>query len=420
MTKPPSPTSQNDTVLLLGNYRPSLAAIRALAADGRRLVLGLGANEPGIEWSRHVKDIWQHPRLDEGDGAAFLAALKAFLAQRNDIGTLLPVSDEMVLFVARHRGEIAPLARIASPAADIVLACADKVESLTLARTHGVATHPFAVVHDREELFYDAERIGYPLALRPLTPGLKLFGQKALILEDRAALETAFTAWPAEHACLLLQRFADGQRHNLYFAARKGELVACVESLILRTNAPDGTGTSVLERTVEPTPALVEETRRLTAALDYTGVGFTQFIVARDGRSSCFLEIDARMSANLAVPEQSGVPLTRLALALADGGTAPEAGEAFAYRRDRLYAWTFGDLSGLKRAMLDRKVSLAGALGLSARIAAAAIRADGHLTWSLRDPMPTVAMFAYGLFGITIPAQILQGSHLIDTTAGTL
>lgn len=394
---------RGDTVLLLGNYRPSLTLIRTMAAEGRRFIVGLNAGEIGYEYSRHVTEAWRHPAIDRNAGADFLTALASLLDKRDDIGTVLPVSDAMVLFLARHRDAIAPCVAVASPAPEIVLLCADKIKSLELAHANGVSTLPFAVVRDGRTLRETADLIGYPLTLRSLTPGLRLHDRKALIIDDAAALKTTLARWPDGHDSLLVQRFAAGGRRNMFFAARHGRLLAHVESRILRTRTVDGTGFSVLEETVEPTPALVEDTRRLIAALNYTGVGFTQFILAPDGDGHCFIEIDARLSANTAVPELSGVPMARLAIALAREDDPGFKEDDFSYGKGRLYAWTFGDLSGLKHAVRGGDVAMYGALARLVDIARAAWRADVHFTWSWRDPLPTAAIFLRGIFRLTLP-----------------
>lgn len=394
---------RGDAVLLVGNYRPSLTIIRTLAAEGRPFIVSVGPDEIDCEQSRHVTEIWRHPGIKANAGADFLAALASLLQTRVDIGIVLPVSDTMTLFMARHRDAIPPHVAVASPAPETVLLCAEKIESLELARATGVATLPFTVVGDGRTLREEAGRIGYPITLRSLTPGLKLHDRKALIIAAAAGLETRLARWPDGHDSLLLQRFAAGERHNMFFAARNGRLITCVESRILRTDAVDGTGFSVLEETVARTPALVEDTRRLVAALGFNGVGFTQFILAPDGIGHCFIEIDARLSANTAVPELSGVPIVRLTLALARGDDTALDEDDFSYEAGRLYAWSLGELSGLRHAVRSGDLTVGGALAWLVAIVHAAWRADAHLTWSWRDPLPTVAKFLHGTFSLSLP-----------------
>jgi hypothetical protein len=54
-------------------------------------------------------------------------------------------------------------------------------------------------------------------------------------------------------------------------------------------------------------------------------------------------------------------------------------------------SWTFGDLAGLWYAIGQGEITRAGALAELGRIARTAVRADVHVTWFWRDPLPTIA-----------------------------
>jgi hypothetical protein len=60
-------------------------------------------------------------------------------------------------------------------------------------------------------------------------------------------------------------------------------------------------------------------------------------------------------------------------------------------RDGHTYAWTFGDLAGLWYAISHGEITRAGALAELGRIARTAVLADVHVTWSWRDPVPTMA-----------------------------
>ena len=64
-------------VLVVGNYRPTIATVRSLGRAGCRLVVGCPPLRSYAEKSRHVAEAWIHPPLED---AAFGPALLAFLA----------------------------------------------------------------------------------------------------------------------------------------------------------------------------------------------------------------------------------------------------------------------------------------------------------------------------------------------------
>ncbi|MEM8648448.1 MAG: hypothetical protein AAGF86_19210, partial [Pseudomonadota bacterium] len=297
--------SDQPAILLLGNYRPAVIIARALAPLGNHIVLGLQGEEHGVRFSRFVSGTWDHPELSRA--GAFNAALKSYLHQNPQIGCVLPVTEEFVNAFARKDISLPEGVTLASPRDDVVNIFADKVGALELAKSLSVSTLPFAIVEDYADLVSRAAAIGYPLTVRPLGTTARLFGRKALILASSRELRTELKAWPQGHRHLLLQRYAQGTRHNVYFAAQNGTLIGVSESKINRTNNPDGTGLAVDGQTLAPTPELLEDTRRLVEATRYTGIGLAQFIVDPESGDTCFLELNPRVSGSHAVPERAGV-----------------------------------------------------------------------------------------------------------------
>lgn len=379
------------TVLLLGNYRPALVAARALSKLGCRVVLGLGGGEGGNEYSRAVDEVWDHPEL-AGSGDAFVQALERFLARRPDITVVYPIGEPFVLCFAERGMRFEDHALIASVAPGIATICSDKLAMLDLATTAGVGCLPYAAVDGYDDLLPAAEAVGFPVVVRPLNSKVLIGTRKAVICHDRSELKAAVPIWPKDVVTLLVQRLASGVRHNVFFAAHQGEVVRALETRILRTDRIDGTGYAVDGVTVQPTPKLIFETRALAKALDFTGVGLAQFICDAETGRSCFLELNPRLAGSHAITEYAGQELTRLAIELA-ADIAPDARDRdFAYRPGIRYAWSYGDLRGIKTALADGEASAADVPAMLARFLWTAIRAETHMSWSWRDPAPAFAL----------------------------
>ena len=378
-------------ILLLGNYRPAVVIARALAPLGYRIVLGLQGEEHGVRFSRFVSETWDHPELNRA--GAFDAELKRYLHQNPQISCVLPVTEEFVNAFARQDICLPEGVTLVSPSNDVVNTFADKVGALKLAKSLGVSTLPFAIVEDYAALISRAAAIGYPLTIRPLGTTARLFGRKALILANSRELRAELKTWPQGHTHLLLQRYAQGTRHNVYFAAQNGSLIGVSESKINRTNNLDGTGLAVDGQTLTPTPELLEGTRRLVEETHYTGIGLAQFIVDPESGDTCFLELNPRVSGSHAVPERAGVPLSRWAVELAETGPAPDqvSSDCGFGRCDIRYVWTSGDLLALKTSLMDRHISPAQVPGLLLKIARSALAANTHMIWRWDDPLPAVA-----------------------------
>ncbi len=384
-------SSSQPAILLLGNYRPAVVIARALAPLGYRIVLGLQGEEHGVRFSRFVSETWDHPELSRT--VAFQSELKGYLHRNPQITSVLPVTEEFVNAFARQDISLPEGVVLASPSNDVVTTFSDKVGALELAKRLSVSTLPFAIVEDYADLISQAAAIGYPLTIRPLGTTARLFGRKALILANSRELRTELKAWPQGHARLLLQRFAEGTRHNVYFAAECGRLIGVSESKINRTNNVDGTGLAVDGQTLAPTSELLEGTRRLVAATRYTGIGLAQFIVDPQSGDTCFLELNPRVSGSHAVPERAGLPLSRWAVELAEAGPGSDQASTDCTfgRCDIRYVWTSGDLLALKTSLMDRNISLSQVPGLLFKIARSALSANTHMIWRWDDPLPALA-----------------------------
>ena len=397
-TAPPSdPVSsrsrEGETVLLLGNYRPALTVVRALAAEGFRPMVGLGGHEGCVEHSRYADESWDHTPLT-GRGEAFIADLNALLAARPDITTVYPIAEEFTACLAMHGDRLPGRVVVASVDPAIFELCQDKVRMLEFVDALGVECLPFEVVTAYDQAIRAARRVGYPIVVRPLTPRVKLGTKKALICRDETEFRAALPAWPDGQHALLLQQEARGIRHNVFFAARGGRILRSLETRIFRTDRRDGTGYAVDGITVARTPQLHEECRRMAEALDYTGVGLAQFILdPRTGRS-CFLELNSRIAGSHAITDGVGQELSLLAVELARGALSPRHLAPWDYPVGVRYGWSYGDLRGLKSAIAEGEVSYPEAAGWLLRSLFTAWRADVHMTWRWDDPLPTLALFA--------------------------
>ena len=398
------------TILLLGNYRPAVVIARALAARGYRIVLGLEGEPHGCEYSRFVHETWDHPHL-ETDRHRFLPALKRFVAERPDIGAVLPVTEEFVNLFAHHSEPFADDVVLVSPSPEVVNVFASKPATLDLAERRAVPTNPFKQVHSHRALIDEANRIGFPITVRPLGTTARLFDKKALILDTSENLKLALPDWPKGHDTLLLQRFANGIRHNLYFAALDGQIIATCESRILRTDRPDGTGLAVDGETVPVSPVLFRDTQALIEDTGYTGIGLAQFIVDAATGERCFLELNPRVSGSHAVPENAGIPLSALAVDLALISNVShenkikskilkmlidsesQSNELSHYNKTYKlvrYVWTSGDLASAKLALTEGEIGYSGLFTRVCDTVRSAVRADTHMIWTLSDPLPAM------------------------------
>ncbi|MGJ3262708.1 MAG: hypothetical protein ACFE0R_05665 [Salinarimonas sp.] len=378
------------TVLLLGDYRPTLTLARDYARRGWRVLVAGRGRVGAAGASRAVAEVIDLVDAD-ADPAGFLSGLEAILAAHPEIAAVIPVAEGTVRALADNAARLPQGAVWATPAPDVVEACLDKPASFRRARACDVPVAPFALVHDHAALLREAAAIGFPLVIRPLASTRRLDGEKALTIADAGSLVARLPRWPAGHEGLLLQRRVAGRRHNVYFAARRGTLIRACEAVIARTDRADGSGLAVDGHTIAPDAARLAHVAALVEDLGYTGIGCAQFLVDPDDGATWFLEINPRVAGNHAAPEAAGLELGRLAVALAAGDAEEE--RLVIGRAGLRYSWTWGDLAGIKAL----KASGAGAgalLRATGRMLATALASDVRMTWSWRDPGPTLVLYA--------------------------
>jgi biotin carboxylase len=392
MVRMPAP-SRPATVLLLGNYRPTLVLARALSAIGHRVVVD-SPGEGTAEFSRFASEVWRHPPIAQ-QPVAVLDGLRAFLARRPDIGIVFPVTEEFVRLLVSNRDSLPADRRYVLPRADLVATMLDKVAAYRLAEAAGVPVAPWDRVERYDDLATSCDRIGYPVVVRPLGP-TRLGGRKALIVATPTDLGQSLPAWPADQPALLVQRKISGPRFNQYFAAQRGRVVRIAQADVGRTDHRDGTGLAVTGRTVPVDERLHGYTAMLAAKLDYHGVGCAQYLVSPE--MTTFLELNPRIGGNHAIPEAAGLGLGALAVALA----APDCPDVpvIVGRPGIRYAWTQGDLAGLRTALVRDALPWRDALVWGWQAARTFFSADLHLTWRLDDPLPTIMTYARHLPGM--------------------
>ena len=371
------------SVLLLGDYRQSLTIARSLRSRGDRVVAMVSpGGESYLRHCRGVDDLWHTEQSisDDGFDRSLAEAVSTF-----EVDVVFPVGDGELAWFAEDPDRIG--VPVAAPDVGTIRQCHDKQSLLALCTSLGIAHSEGAEVTGLDQLEAVVDELGFPAIIKPSDPLKRLLKAKAIICRSADDLDRHLASWPDDHDALIVQRYVDGPRHNLYFAAERGQVRGLAEVEILRTDTPDDTGYAVDGVTVEPNPTLVAATEALAKELKYQGVGCTQFLVSPDGETS-FLELNPRLGANFAVVDRAGLNLVHVAVDSALGRPIPPLSSRTGVR----YAWTTGDFEGLVRAFRDRTIGPRQAVLWVRRLVATALRARVHITWSWRDPMPTLAI----------------------------
>jgi predicted ATP-grasp superfamily ATP-dependent carboligase len=378
---------------VLGNYVAAVHAVRSLAGAGFHVILGTSTEYGTAQHSRHCHEVFAHPPIDDED--AFLEALDTFVRSRPDVAVILPLLASYVACLASHPDRMpdGPVIALAEPAT--VLTCLDKDRMLAMATELGVPVRRSLVAHDLAELEAAASSVGFPLIVKStgdrygLLPGRR----KAIRSRDMRELREALPDWPSGHPSLVVQPWVSGPRHNVNFAARGGRLLVTFDTRAPRTDRVDGTGFGVRWDLVRPDERLTRATEAMVARLGYTGVGATQFLVPERGEPH-FLELNPRVGMPARVWAAFGFDTVHAACQL--------AGVEVGWREDPGYtqpvgphgAWTSREAYGLLTAIGRSELGGRDAVSRIGAMIRTAVTADVHLTWSVSDPLPSLAAWS--------------------------
>ncbi len=389
--------SDKQTVLVLGAYRQSLAVARSLGAS-RNVILGRTESKTYVDRSRFVCRTWQHPEIDAENPGQFLAALDVFIEQHPEITAVFPVGDSEILFLCQHRESLSKSVTWVMPTSEVVDACQQKTEMFRRVDQLSIPNAAFAsVAGGAPELLSAADEIGFPCIIKPENETSRIFGKKAFIALSRQSLcerldqfSSQLDAIPSES---IVQRYYSCPRRNIYFFADHGKVQASVEIQIDRTDQWDGTGYAVEGHAVEPDHDWSNHLEALAESLNYHGAGCLQYLIDPSTGQATFLEINARLGANVACAIGCNLDLPHWWLQQSCGAT-PSIPEPFRSPIGRRYTWLYGDVLGLKKAISGRERSFGEIGSWIKNTIAANLRSRTHVTFQLRDPVPTLVVFA--------------------------
>jgi len=390
VAEPTDAPGDGSIALVLGNYRAGLAAARQLKRLGYRVVVG---SEPGAycaDRSRSVDETWHAPAPGS---AEFPDALRRYLADEPSVSVIMPVLEPYMDAIAALATELEERAVLALPSPEIVAICHDKYRWFTFSSETGVENPAFGLAHDLAELRGLVAEIGGPVVIKPVEGGKRLGRLKAITVSHERDLDHQLPAWPLGHRALMVQRRFEGDRYNIYFAARDGRVLRQQTSLSLRTARADGSGQTIEGITTAPIPTLSASLEKVTAAMSYTGVGCAQYLYDDASGESCFLEINPRFGASHTVVEHIGMGLTRLAIELAGNRPEPAAAmEPFQPDTGTRFIWSYGDIAGLAESRAGGDITRRQAIGWLAASIRGLARARVHVTWSWKDPRPALSI----------------------------
>jgi predicted ATP-grasp superfamily ATP-dependent carboligase len=316
----PSVGAAGCVVVTDGLWRKSLSAIRSLGKAGFQVaVMGDSVFTTGF-WSRYTRRRIRAPLASqdaEGFGGALLHTLEE-LAHGAGRPVLVPMEDASLMWISRHRQQVAACADLLLAPADSLAVAQDKAATVRVAREIGLPCPQTWAPASVEELCAHVAHLepgGF--VVKPRTGS----GSAGVVYGEPRTAEVWRREWERQGPLLIQERIpaaGAGQGVGLLMDGA-GSCVAAFAHERLR-EYPNSGGPSTDRRSIHA-PQLVEWSIALLQRLSWRGIAMTEWKVdVRDGTPK-LMEINPRFWGSLELAVRAGVDFPVLYARAARGDT---------------------------------------------------------------------------------------------------
>lgn len=367
------------TVLVTdGNERSSLAAVRALAEAGYRVMTCSSREHSLTGHSRFSRRSWTvsdpltRPERYVGDLAE--------IVQREDVDVVLPMTEPSLLALLPQRDQLAP-AILPFAGYEKLEMLLNKEEVIRRAPAHGIAVPRQVIVAEPgTATSASVADLQFPVVLKPSrSVGRSDDGRTNVgvthVLEA-SQFESVVSSQPPAAFPLLVQERISGPGIGIFLLLGRDGLIARFAHRRIREKPPSG-GVSVLRESIQPDEALFNKARSLLEDFGWEGVAMVEFKVDEKSGQPYLMEVNPRLWGSLQLAIDAGVDFPTLLMQSALGETVSRQLEYASGVRTR---WLWGEVDHLV-------AQISSAVGGSARLldkmrrAAEAVRVFG-LEWS--------------------------------------
>ena len=336
------------TVLVLdGNENQAVAATRALARAGHRVLVGAETSWSKAGWSRHADRTFTYPSPAE-DADGFVAAVSAMVLAQGG-AFVMPMTERTLLPLSRDRVRLTRIGGVfVAPDHQRVLQACSKEYTTRLARSLGLAVpRTWCLAADAHEAGGLASEVPYPVVLKPAMSHEPVEGTvratgAPVYARNAAEFAGAWRDLAARARTIVVQEFVSGHGAGYFALVRHGQPIVEFAHRRIRDVRPTGSGSSVRE-SVPLDGRMQDASRRLLAALEWHGVAMVEFRRRADG-TPVFLEINGRFWNSLPLAVAAGVDFPRLLVEL---GTTGHIDAPLRYRTGVRCRWWLGDFRHL-------------------------------------------------------------------------
>jgi predicted ATP-grasp superfamily ATP-dependent carboligase len=371
----------------------AVSIIRSLGRRGFRVVAADSVRRSPGFYSRYTTERFLYPDPSRAPEEFVDAMYRAVRDGRIDL--VIPVTDDVIVPLARARDRFAPVTKLAVPEEPARERAADKLETIELAERLGIPVPRTQAVEDPAEAVDAAPDLGWPVVVKPRVSRLYRNGAVSAFEVAYApdALGLAQVLRRMNGSPVLLQEYRPGTGHGVELLTHRGRLLAAFQHRRLH-EVPISGGASALRESVPLDPVLLEHSLELLRALDWTGLAMVEFRVA--GGAATLMEVNGRIWGSLPLAVKCGVDFpAKLAQLHLKGPPDPQEPPAIRYpvgvrsrNLDLEVAWIASVLRRRRRYPFLASPSRREALRAAARLP---LPADGYDVLCRDDSRPGLA-----------------------------
>jgi len=390
------------TVLVTdGEQRAALAVVRSLGRAGHIVHVCSTSGTTLAGASRHCRSETRVPDpLSSPDDYA--TAVRSLIGTLR-IDTLMPIAEPALLALLAARDTLTGVL-LPFPDLETFRRISDKALVLERARDLGIAVPRQTSLNDAADPA--AATLTFPVALKPARSVGEQEGRRVKVgvryAADASALRSVLAQLEPASFPLLAQHRVRGPGVGVFLLRWNGEILAAFAHRRIREKPPSG-GVSVYRESTTLDPALLDASRRLLEAFDWSGVAMIEYKLDAATGTPYLMEINGRFWGSLQLAIDAGVDFPTLLLDAALGAPHPPV---LTWKLGVRSRWWWGDVDQLlarlrhSAARLNLPPGEPGRLGALARFLLLWRPGDRNEILRLDDPRPflreTAAWFRRG------------------------
>ncbi|WP_203300625.1 ATP-grasp domain-containing protein [Marinobacter sediminum] len=330
-------------LVLDGNQRASLAAVRSLGTRGLWIAVGESSAPSLAGSSRFNKKTCIYPDPHAAPRAFFETLLR--LINELEITFLLPITETTTYVVLRYQDELPSFVTFPFPSEAEVEKLANKNNLFEYADRQGTPIPATVWCQNRQDGLKALPLVkDFPIVLKPFKSKIlqadRILSTRVLIANDSNEAESQLQANAFFDYPFTIQSYVQGTGQGIFALFNKGEPVCYFSHRRLREKPPGG-GVSVLSESAQLDPQLKMYAEKLLIGANWHGVAMVEFRVSPTG-TGYLMEVNPRFWGSLQLAIDSGIDFPWWLYLVSTGQEVPEI-----KWRQRRVRWILGDIDRL-------------------------------------------------------------------------